>query len=63
METHALKRTVQDKSKTVQRSIAALVAKQEQLQGLVSQIGSLRDATQVRVMPACMYTGHRQAGI
>ena len=48
--THALKRSVQDMSKTVQRSMAALAARQEQLQGLVSHIGSLQDATQVRWM-------------
>ena len=34
-------------SKTVQRSMAALAAKQEQLQVLVSHIGSLQDAAQV----------------
>ena len=45
--THALKRSVQDMGKTVQRSMAALAAKQEQLQGLVSHISSLQEAAQV----------------
>ena len=48
MATHALKRTVQDMGKTVQRSMAALAAKQEQILGLVDQIGTLRDAALVR---------------